>query len=124
MHMSRFLWLGSAVALLLLLADPAWAFRCGSRIIQDGMHETEVIRLCGEPVSTRHLGYVIRSFGIGDGRLTSPPRGTVRRQAWYQQEVEVTESIYNFGPRKLMRRLRFEGGILVSISTMGYGYHE
>ncbi len=116
--------LTSAIALLAALADPAWAFRCGSRIIKDGMHETEVIRLCGEPVSTRHLGYVIRSFGIGDGRLVSTPRGTVRRQAWYQQEVEVTESIYNFGPRKLMRRLRFEGGILVSISTMGYGYHE
>lgn len=88
------------------------------------MHETEVLRLCGRPVSTRHLGYVIRSFGIGDGRLASPARGTVRRQAWYQQEVEVTEAVYNFGPRKLMRRLRYEGGMLVSISTMGYGYIE
>ncbi len=121
--MNTIRWLSLAAALV-LLADPAWAFRCGSRIVKDGMHETEVVRLCGQPVSTRRLGYVIRSFGIGDGRLVSPQRGTVRRQAWYQQEVEVTESIYNFGPRKLMRRLRFEGGILVSISTMGYGYLE
>ena len=113
-----------AMMMLTMLADSAWAFRCGSRIVKDGMHESEVIRLCGEPVSTRHLGFVVRSFGVGDGRLVSTPRGTVRRQAWYQQEVEVTESVFNFGPRKLMRRLRFEGGILVSISTMGYGYHE
>ncbi len=124
MTISRILSLTAAATVIALLADPAWAFRCGTRIVKDGMHETEVLRLCGEPVSTRHLGYVVRSFGISDGRLGSPPRGTIRRQGWYQQEVEVTESIYNFGPRKLMRRLRFEGGILVSISTMGYGYHE
>ena len=39
-------------------------------------------------------------------------------------EVVVTEYVYNFGPRKLMRRLVFEGGVLVSIESIGYGYHD
>jgi hypothetical protein len=37
-------------------------------------------------------------------------------------EVMVTELVYNFGPRKLMRILRFEGGYLVDTKTAGYGY--
>jgi hypothetical protein len=40
------------------------------------------------------------------------------------QEVVVTEYVYNFGPRKLMRRLLFEGGVLVQIESLGYGYVE
>jgi hypothetical protein len=36
----------------------------------------------------------------------------------------VAEYAYNFGPRKVMRRLIFEGGILVSIEALGYGYRE
>ena len=51
--------------LLFAVSDPAHAFRCKSRIIQDGMHVAEVIRLCGEPVSVRDLGYVIRSYQYG-----------------------------------------------------------
>ena len=42
----------------------------------------------------------------------------------FSQEVVITEYVYNFGPRKLMRRLLFEGGVLVSIETLGYGYLE
>jgi hypothetical protein len=38
--------------------------------------------------------------------------------------VVVTEFVYNFGPRKLMRRLIFEGSVLVEIETIGYGYFE
>ena len=40
------------------------------------------------------------------------------------QEVVITEYVYNFGPRKFMRRLLFEGGILVSIEKIGYGYRD
>lgn len=105
---------------MMALSDPAHAFRCKSRIIQDGMYEAEVIRLCGEPVSVRSLGYVVRSY---------PVRGTAewrRRGVYghYLQEVPATEMLFNFGPRKLMRIVVFEGGILTSIRTMGYGYIE
>ena len=37
-------------------------------------------------------------------------------------EVPVETWIYNLGPNKLMRRIRFEDGIVVEIETLGYGY--
>lgn len=100
----------------------AEAFRCGSRIVQDGMHETEVVRLCGEPASSRFLGYVTRGYEVGSRSLIRRSAEARRERLWVREEVEVTEMIFNFGPRKLMRKLRFEGGVLVSIRTMGYGY--
>ena len=38
-------------------------------------------------------------------------------------EVPVETWIYNLGPNKLMRRVRFEGGFVTEIETMGYGYN-
>jgi hypothetical protein len=38
-------------AVLLLATDPAFAFRCGSKLVRDGMHEQQVIAACGEPTS-------------------------------------------------------------------------
>jgi len=107
------------VALSLVLASaPANALRCGNKLVVDGMHEAEVIRACGEPVSTEHLGYVIRHYGpFGDDRAAGGFRG-------WRREVPVTEMIFNFGPHRLMRKLRFEGGMLTSIRTLGYGYRE
>jgi hypothetical protein len=32
--------------------------------------------------------------------------------------------LFNFGPHKLMRVIRFEGGRLTSIDTAGYGYRD
>lgn len=97
----------------LLASDPAHAMRCGNRIVTDGMHEAEVRAICGKPYSERSLGYVVRSHF-----------GRYRGYGGFYREVLVTELVYNFGPRKLMRRLRFEGGILTSIETIGYGYRE
>lgn len=88
------------------------------------MHEVEVIRLCGDPVSIRHVGYVIRAYSYGRRSLLSQRRDYPHDYRYYHQEVEVVEMVFNFGPRKLMRKLRFEGGILTSIRTMGYGYIE
>ena len=113
-----------ALPLLLLMSEPAAAFRCGNKLVKDGMHEQQVIAICGEPDSARNLGYALRAY--------SPPlrrrlgRGlTVYRYPGYgvyTQEVMITEFVYNFGPRRKMRRLLFEGGILVTIEDIGYGY--
>jgi len=106
----------------LLLFNDAWALRCGNRIIQEGMSETRVIQLCGEPFSTRYLGYVLRPYVVkrpsGIGGLSSQRHV----YAGFHQELAVTEMLFNFGPRKLMRRIRFEGGLLTSIETAGYGH--
>ena len=109
---------------LLLASDPAHALRCGGKLVLRGMLESEVRAHCGEPSAVRDLGYVVRSFHPLGHR---PPHGGVLFRYGpgnYYQEVQVTEYIYNFGPRKLMRRLRFESGILTKVETMGYGYLE
>lgn len=109
-------------AVLLGLSAPAEAFRCKSRVVGDGMHEAEVIRLCGEPVSVQDLGYVIRAFGYGNRSLLTLRRNRDFGPAFYHREVLVKEMLFNFGPRRLMRQVRFEDGVVTSIRTMGYGY--
>ncbi len=112
--------------ILLLLAVPAHAFRCGNKIVRVDMHEQEVIKVCGEPTSMRYIGRTLRAYDVPITRRRAPGITERYYPGWgsYAQEVVVTEYIYNFGPRKLMRRLLFEGGILVSIETIGYGYRE
>ena len=108
---------------LLLASDPAHALRCGSKLVKDGMHRVEVIALCGEPVSTQSLGYVLRYYDPLDER-----RGLSSYGRYYgygvRQELLVTVLLFNFGPHKLMRTLRFEGGRLTSIKTEGYGFRQ
>ena len=110
---------------LLVIADPALAFRCGTKIVRDGMHEQQVIAACGEPTSVRHLGHTIRAYDYRF-RLRNPGYIYYRTPGvgHFATEVVVTEFVYNFGPRKLMRRLIFEGSVLVEIETIGYGYIE
>ena len=111
-------------SVLLLASNPALAFRCGNRIVTEDMHEAEVRRACGAPTTMREIGRTIRHINVPiEGRHGG---WTTRHFPGYgfAQEVVVTEYVYNFGPRKLMRRLIFEGGILVSIESLGYGYRE
>ena len=106
---------------LLMFSDPSYALRCGHRIVKEGMHEVEVRRICGEPVSVRHFGFVLRSYH----HTRQPYTGGVEMYFGgnrFHQELAVTELLYNFGPRKLMRRMRFEGDRLTLIETAGYGY--
>ena len=110
----------------LLAAEPAAAFRCGNKLVMDGMHEVQVVAICGRPTTLRNLGYALRGYDFRY-RRNSGPGWTEYRNPGYgylTQEVIITEYVYNFGPRKLMRRLIFEGGVLVTIETIGYGYHD
>ena len=115
----------AAIIAALLVSQPAHAFRCGTKIVRDGMHEQQVLAICGEPTSIRNLGYAVRTYDFR-WRRGLLHHGT-RRYPGYDyisEEVPVIEYVYNFGPRKLMRRLVFEGSVLVRIETIGYGYHE
>ena len=114
-----------AAIFLLLLSMPAHAFRCGNKLVKENMHEVQVRRACGAPTTMRHIGRALRSVAV--------PRRSHHGGGWrteqfpgygFTQEVVITEYVYNFGPRKLMRRLIFEGGVLVSIESLGYGYNE
>lgn len=105
----------------MLVAAPAHAFRCGNKLVTEGMREADVIALCGEPVSRRNLGYVLRNY------VDTTPGGLQRGIVVYgylTEEVLVTELVYNLGPRRLMRRLVFEGGWLAEIEQLGYGFRD
>lgn len=123
---NRFISMSTILLIGLVAASPAQAFRCGNKIVIENMHEQQVLRACGEPTTVRHLGYTVRSFDLAERHRLSPGVSKARYSAFgrYTQEVVITEYIYNFGPRKFMRRLIFEGGVLVSIESIGYGYHD
>jgi len=112
--MSRWL---LAFGLSLAAAGPAYAFRCGSHLITEGDTRSEVIAYCGEPTEIERTTAILRRpiAWIG-GRPYTLGEGLV--------EIPVDVWVYNLGPSKLMRRLRFEDGKLVDIETLGYGYHE
>jgi hypothetical protein len=114
----------SSACIFMLISDPAHALRCGSRLVKDGMHESQVIEICGEPVARRHLGYVLRPYILKRPTGSSGMHSTRHVYSGFHEELLVTELTFNFGPRKLMRVLRFEGGQLTSIRTAGYGYRE
>lgn len=119
-------YIASAAVLLLTLSfsEPAAAFRCGSKLVKDGMHEVQVIAVCGQPATMRNLGVAVRSYDYRYNQQSSPGWSGYSRPGYgyLAQEVIITEYVYNFGPRKLMRRLIFEGGVLVTIESIGYGY--
>ncbi len=116
----------AATVLVLLLPETAAAFRCGNKLVKQGMHETEVIAICGEPTSIRRLGYAIRSVDIRDRRGNRSGLTVIHAPGYYTYPVEVmvTEYVYNLGPRKFMRRVLFEDGLVATVETLGRGYRE
>jgi hypothetical protein len=116
----------SSLIVVLFASTDAHAFRCGSKIVRDGMHEQQVVAICGEPTTRRVLGRALRGYDLPI--VSEPLPGFTGRRypgyGSYLQEVVITEYVYNFGPRKLMQKLIFEGGVLVEIDTIGYGYRE
>ena len=111
------------VAALLVLglfaATPAFAdgFRCGTKLVLEGATRSEVAAKCGEPTEVVTMRSVFRR----------PVIWTSGRPYFIGEdyiEVPVEAWIYNFGTTKLMRRVRFEGGIVVEIETLGYGFNK
>lgn len=94
------------------LAAPAHALRCDGELVTEGDHAFQVQRRCGEPDMTRQW-VVYRAVSLIPG--TVPLRDEVI------VPVVVEEWLYNFGPHRFERLLRFENGRLTDIETLGYG---
>ena len=107
------LWLG----VCLLAASPTFAaLRCGTKLVSEGDTRSEVAAKCGEPTEVVTQKSVFRRPVIwSNGRPYFIGEDVI--------EVPVEAWIYNLGPNKLMRRLRFEGGVLTEIESLGYGYN-
>ena len=108
-------------------AIPSIVFICGVLLAADAG-----IALRQPDRSGRHDGgasrRIVRETPFGTPiRIRIAPlhcSATRRSYGGYQQELAVTEMLFNFGPRKLMRRIRFEGGRLTNIETAGYGHRD
>jgi len=115
-------------AVALLVAGPAEAFRCGSRLVSRGDPQAKVRNFCGDPVAVQER--VIYRSGPTRAPITSglpPGVGDRDEVVAYDRslvEVVIEEWTYNLGPRKLMRLVRFENGFVAEVKTLGYGYTE
>jgi Protein of unknown function (DUF2845) len=89
------------------IAAPAFAARCGTRIVGEGAQDFQVRERCGEPFYADRY-YATEILGAGG------PVETLR-------EVQYDVWYYNFGPRALMRRFVFRDGVLAREDTLGYG---
>ena len=107
----------AGVALLALAAGCAHAdgFRCGNKLIVEGDTILKVAAACGNPAYVEHSSIVRSSASLwGFGRP-----GISQSEA----EIPVEVWIYNLGPSKLMRKIRFEDGIVIRIETLEHGYN-
>jgi hypothetical protein len=107
-----------AVLIASAFASPARAdaMRCGNRLVTFGDTQSAVRAICGEPSDVQTRTIVRRPTYDLNGRVIYYGDGYV--------EVPVETWTYNFGPYKLIRRVRFVDGRVDDIETLGYGYHD
>jgi hypothetical protein len=104
--------LSFVVVLLIAHAASADSLRCGSRLISDGDTIEKVLQHCGNPTATKRT-WITRQPRFEYGGQEIPFEGT--------EDVPVDLWTYDFGPNKLMRRIRFVAGKVQSIETLGHG---
>jgi hypothetical protein len=108
----------SAVVLLALSWNAsAESMECRDRIITQGDSIAKVATLCGNPTQVDHTS-IVRAAA---GRFVN---GQWVASAGAQIEIPVEVWLYNLGPDRLMRQIRFEGGRVVKIETLKFGYLE
>jgi uncharacterized protein DUF2845 len=111
------------LATLALSAAVFWAgvaaadsFRCGTKLLSDGDSSDKVEALCGPPTDIQRRTILQPPVYYNHGRRYYGSYGV--------SEVTVEYWTYNLGPSKLMRRLRFEDGLLVDVETLSHGYYS
>ena len=120
--------LAAGLGALVFATSPAFAFRCGSKIVSEGDHYSKVLKICGEPIGVQER--VIYREGKTRPRFrVEGPNGLRYDDEVIQYnrsyvEVLIEEWTYNFGPRRLMQLVRFENGFVTEVDQLGYGYRE
>jgi Protein of unknown function (DUF2845) len=95
------------------------SFPCeNGRHVRIGQHLTEVLDICGEPdVVSRRLEQ--RRYKYKTGRRCSCHDVEISEERVI--EVQVDELMYDFGPNRHVRHLRFENDFLSSIYSRWVG---
>jgi len=115
---------------MLVVAEPAIALRCGNKLVSEGDPKTKILKYCGDPAAVQYRtiyrsGFP-RALSLRDTRLSARHSGDDELLIHQHSvvEVQVEEWTYNFGPRRFMRMIRFENGLVAKVTDLGYGYHE
>lgn len=116
--------------LSLVVSQTAFALRCGSYVINEGMDRSEVYSKCGAATSVqshierRSTGNTTQNQQNFGGQGILYPNNSFSYGQNYSTQVEVTveEWIYNFGSSQLQQYLRFENGRLMEIRNLSRGY--
>jgi hypothetical protein len=87
---------------------------CAGKIINEGTTQAEVAAKCGTPVQVDRRS-VYNGTAAALGGQPNVINGTAT-------EVQIEVWTYNFGPSRLMQRIRFEDGRVVRIESLGYGF--
>jgi hypothetical protein len=99
-------------AFVLLASVPARAaiLRCDSKTVETGNSRFTVLARCGQPAgSVEWEEEVVQRLNFIESRSVF---------------IRVEEWVYNFGPNRFLRVLRFRDGVLMSIESRGYGFIE
>jgi hypothetical protein len=99
--------------LSLSFSSPVFALRCGNSLVDIGDYKYDVYAKCGAPESIDTRTKVI-------GNKFHYPNRTLDIEQY--EEVQVETWIYNFGPIRFQRYLRFENGVLVEIKNLRRGH--
>ncbi|MEM7363740.1 MAG: DUF2845 domain-containing protein [Pseudomonadota bacterium] len=101
------------VLVLSVSAVDAWALRCGNKLVSIGDHVVEVYKHCGQPV------YEEQTTVVKTERYRAHRYHRIRLR---EREVLVRTLTYNFGPRRFMREIRVEDGVVRRIRHLDYGF--
>jgi hypothetical protein len=105
-------WLMAAVAASVPVLALGQSLRCDGKIISEGAARAKVAQLCGNPTQIDQKSLFVPLASTGYRGNQSPATVEVQVEVW----------VYNFGPDRLMQRIRFEDGLVVRIESIGYGY--
>ena len=105
----------SAVLVALAWDASAQNMQCGNKLISQGDTIPEVAAKCGDPTHVDRSS-IVRSanYAFVNGQWIASNGAQV--------EIPVEVWLYNLGPDRLMRQIRFEDGRVVRIDTLDYGY--
>lgn len=104
-----------AVAALPVQSALADTLRCGSRLVAEGDSAASLRQKCGEPVNIEKQDLVRGPYVWQDNRYRYVAPGS-------PIEYRVELWTFNFGPKRLMARVRLEAGIVTEVKMLGYGY--
>jgi hypothetical protein len=114
------------MSLCIFFSGSVFALRCGQSLVDIGNYREEVIKKCGEPDSIdTHIEIRGSAHRLG-GRTRADPGTSINFGQQYDTQIEVVvdEWIYDFGPRKFQKLLRFENGRLTEVEDLGKGHYH